>query len=330
MSKKLIAVAAAAALALTALVAAPANSAAITSVAVVHAGAAAATGDGGTTANLTVSQTNSDAALAAPTAATSRTVIFGNSTDTATRTALRATVTTASAATITVTSTLGVKIATSITDGTGAAIKVDGGSQSISGTNASASTTFVFYAWNTSTTPGAVTVDTGTSKLTFYVKGTLYAAYNLTDVTFPASLYVGQTDGKVTYKLSDPYGNPITTGTGLTLSGFGGTFTTAATYSSVTKLWSAPIATVTGDNVALNLTFNSEDLSANGFAKPVTSSFKVVAGGDLSAKVATLTTQVTSLQASVTALTADYNKLATRWNTRYDLKKAPKHKVVLK
>jgi cell division protein FtsB len=51
--------------------------------------------------------------------------------------------------------------------------------------------------------------------------------------------------------------------------------------------------------------------------------FVSINGADLQAVV-------TALQAQVASLTADYNKLATRWNKRYDLKKAPKHKVVLK
>jgi hypothetical protein len=173
----------------------------------------------------------------------------------------------------------------------------------------------VFYAWNTSTTAGAVTVDTGTSKLTFYVKGTLYESYNITDVTFPASLYKGQTDAKVTFKVSDPYGNPITTGTGLQPTGFGASFA-IATYSSTTKLWSSAVSAVTGDNVAIQLALpaTTADLSANGFAKPVLSAFKLVSAGDLSAQVTTLTAQVATLTTTVATLTTDYNALATKYN----------------
>jgi hypothetical protein len=330
MSKKLIAVAAAAALALTALVAVPANSAAITSVAVVHGATPAATGDGGTTATLLTSQTDSDAALAAATSATSRTVIFGNSTDTATRTAVRATVTTASAATVTVTSTLGVKISASTTDAAGLALSVTAGSQLLTATTSDGAPTYVFYAWNTSTTAGSVVVDTGDSKLTFYVKGLIGPeAYNLTNVTFPTSLYIGQTTATVTFKVSDMYGNAITTGTGVQPTGFGASFA-AATYSATTLLWSSAISAIVGDNVAINVAIAPTDLSANGFAAPVKSVFKLITAGDLSVQVTALTAQVTALTAQVVALTADYNRLATRFNKRYDLKKAPVKKVALK
>ncbi len=316
MSKKLIAVAAAAALALTGLVALPASGAAITSVTVSHGSAVpTATEAAQATTVLTVSQTNSDSAFAAKTAAVARDVLFGNSTDTATRTAVRATVKTASAAAITITSTLGVKISASTTDGAGTALKVDAGSQSLTGTTSSANLDFVFFAWNTSTTAGAVTVDTGTSKLTFFVKGTLYEPYNLTNVTFPASLFKGQTDGKVTFQVTDPYGNQITTGTGITPTGFGATFS-AATYSSTTKLWSAAIPTVTGDNVAIQLALaNVADLSANGFAKPVVSAFSLVAAGDLEAQVTALTTQVATLQSQLDASRLKVNSVTKkRWN----------------
>ena len=329
MSKKLIAVASAAALALTALVAVPANASAITSVTVVHGSTAAATGDGGTSAQLIVSQTDSDSALSAATAATARNVIFGNSTDTATRTAARATVLTASAASLTITSTLGVKVSASTTDAAGTALKVDAGTQTLTGTTSSANLNYVFYAWNTSTTAGAVTVDTGTSKLTFYVKGNLYESYNITDVTFPASLYIGQTDAKVTFKLTDPYGNAISAaGAAITPTGFGATFA-AATYSSTTKLWSSTLSAITQDNVAINLAISPADLSSKGFAKPVKSSFKMISAGDLSGQVTTLTAQVTSLNAQIKALSdqlaasrsvADsvtkkkYNTLARKWN----------------
>jgi hypothetical protein len=116
MSKKLIAVAAAAALALTGLVAAPASGTAITNVVINHGN--------DTNQTNTASHTNSDAAVAAMTAATSRLVQFS---DTATRTAVRFTVNTAAAApSVAVTSTLGVKLSASLVDGAGAAISITG------------------------------------------------------------------------------------------------------------------------------------------------------------------------------------------------------------
>jgi hypothetical protein len=173
---------------------------------------------------------------------------------------------------------------------------------------------YVFYAWNTSTTAGSVTVETASSRITFYVKGLVYEAYNLVDVTFPASLYTGQTDAKITFKVTDPYGNAITSGTGVTPTGFGASFA-AATYSSTTKLWSSTISAVTGDNIAMNVAITPLDLSTSGFAKPVKAAFKLVSAGDLSAQNTSLTAQVTSLTAQVTALTAQLTALTTEFNS---------------
>ena len=304
MSKKLIAIASAAALALAALVAVPANATAISSVTIDHSGSDSV---------LTVSQTDSDSAVSAETFAVDRNVIFGSVTDTSTRTAVRATVATAAAAAVTVTSTGGVKISASVTDGAGAALKVDAGAQTLSGTTSTANLNYVFYAWNTSTTAGSVTVETASSRITFYVKGLVYEAYNLVDVTFPSSLYVGQTGAKITFKVTDPYGNAITTGTGITPTGFGASFA-AATYSSTTKLWSSTISSITGDNVAMNVAITPLDLSTSGFAKPVKAAFKLVSAGDLETQNTSLTAQVASLTASVAALKADFNALATKYN----------------
>jgi len=320
MSKKLIAVAAAAALALTGLVAAPANANTITQVVLTHGGTAhASTEPAGNQTTLTSSQTSADSAVTIASDNTDRKVYFGGTTDAATRTSVRAVVTTGAASTLSISSTAGVKVAASVTDAAGAAIAVDGGSTSISGTTTSGALTYTFYAWTTSTTAGSVTIDSGSSRIVFYVKAKVGPAYNLADVVFPSSLYVGQTDAKVTWKLTDQWGNPVTTGTGITPTGFGASFG-AATYSATTKLWSSAISSITGDNVAINVAMSPTDLSANGFAKPVKSAFKLVSAGDLTVQNAALTAQVTALQAQLAALTAStvtkakYNKLVRKWN----------------
>ena len=322
MSKKIIAVAAAAALALTGLVAVPAGASAITNVVITYGGTANASAEpSGNIQTNTASHTNSDAALAVATFSTDRKVYFGTSTDAATRTAVRLVVNTAAAATVSVTSTLGVKISAATTDAAGDALSVTAGGQTLSGSTSSGLLAYTFYAWNTSTTAGAITIDTGTSRMTFYVKGVAFEAYNLSDIVFPTSLYIGQTTGKITFKMSDAYGNAVTTGTGPTPTGFGATFN-AATYSATTKLWSAAVATVTGDNVAMNLAITPQDLSATGFEKPVNSSFKLLSAGDAAAQVTTLTAQVAALTAQVAAsrpmatsvTKKKYNTLARKWN----------------
>jgi hypothetical protein len=317
MSKKLIAVAAAAALALTGLVATPANATTISSVTVAHSGSIPG-------AQLS-SHVDSDSAIQATTWASARNVVFGNATDNATRTAVRFEVLTAGATTVTVTAKDGVRIAATITSG-GNPIKVDAGSTTLTGATtagSSASLTYTFFAWNTSSAAGSVVIETPGSRNTYFVKGTVGPAYNITNVTWPASLYKGQTDGKVTFNLTDAYGNSTAaTGPALTPTGFGASWN-AATYSTVTKLWTTAIGAVTADNVAINLSlpaFDGVDYTTNGFAKRVDAAFKLVSAGDLTVQVANLTKQVTDLQAQLAALTAStvtkakYNKLVRKWN----------------
>jgi hypothetical protein len=313
MSKKLIAVASAAALALTALVAVPANAATISSVSV--------TDGASSTATVRTAHIDSDSAFTANTWASARNVVFGTaSTDQATRTAIRFEVLTAGATTVTVTANTGVKIAAA-TSVAGVALKVDAGGTTLTGATtagSAASLTYTFFAWSTSTTAGSVVIETANSKATYYVKGTLGPAYNITNVTWPASLYKGQTDGKVTFNLTDAYGNSTAAaGPALTPTGFGATGFGAATYSTVTKLWTAALPTITGDNVALNLAvpaFDGVDYTLNGFAKATSNAFKMLSAGDLATQVTALTAQVATLQASVTALTADYNSVAKKYN----------------
>ena len=318
MSKKLIAVASAAALALTALVAVPANAATISSVTVSDSASSAGT--------QRTAHVDSDSAFTANTWASARNVVFGAVSDFATRTAIRFQVLTAGATTVTVTAKDGVKIAPA-TSVAGVALKVDAGSTTLTGATTAgsdASLTYTFFAWSTSTTAGSVVIETANSKSTYFVKGTLGPAYNITNVTWPTSLYKGQTDGKVTFNLTDAYGNSTgSTGPALTPTGFGATGFTAASWNATTKLWTATLPTITGDNVALNLAlpaFDGTDYTLNGFAKATSNAFKMLSAGDLATQVTALTAQVSSLQAQLAALTAStvtkakYNKLVRKWN----------------
>ena len=327
MSKKLIAVASAAALALTALVAVPANATTISEVKIydsVNAAGAAAT-----------SHVDSDSAVKAATWASARNVVFGSSTDSATRTAVRFDVLTSDTSSVVVTASGGVKIATAVSVA-GVALKVDAGATTLTGATTAGSATsltYTFYAWSTSTTAGKVVIETPGSKNTYYLKGTEGPAYNLASVSFPTSLYTGQTDGKITYTLSDAYGNVIADGTKLTPTGFGTASFAAATYSTTTKLYTSVLGAIDEDNVALQLNLpaiDNTDYTAVGFAKRVSSAFKLISAGDLEDQVAALTAQVAALTASVTALTADYNALAAKWNKRVASKKAPKKAVATK
>jgi hypothetical protein len=326
MSKKLIAIAAAAALALTGLAAVPANASTISSVKI---------SDSLTPAPVagTASHVDSDSAVMAATWASARNVVFGLDADSygTTRTAVRFEVLTSDTSSVVVTATGGVKLATAVSVA-GVALKVDAGSTTLTGATAAGSATtltYTFYAWSTSTTAGKVVIETPGSKNTYYVMANEGPAYNLASVTFPTSLTTGQTDGKLTYTLSDAYGNLIADGTKLQPTGFGSSTNGAATYSTVTKLYSSTLGAVTDANVALSITlpaFDGTDYTTVGFPKRVSTAFKLVSAADLATQVTALTAQVAALTATVAGLTSDYNALAKKWNKNHK----KKNDVVLK
>jgi hypothetical protein len=313
MSKKLIAIAAAAALALTGLVATPASAANIDKVTITTSGA-------GTSSTDVASHADSDAAVTAATAMTSRTLDYTVS-GTATRNVVRFDVTTNAGTDLTIKSTGTVKIIDKLTDAAGAALKVDAGSQAISAKTITGALTYTFYAWTTSTTAGTVVIESPATKRTYYVKSLAGAPYNIANVTWPKTLTSGQSAGddntnNVTWNVTDVFGNAIAADHG-TISGFSSagtaTFGTQA-YSTTTKLIKNQVTGTLGSTVSLNIALTAPDYSANGWPKPVKSAFTTISAGDLATQVTTLTAQVATLTASVTALTADYNSVAKKYN----------------
>jgi hypothetical protein len=313
MSKKLIAIAAAAALALTGLVATPASAANIDKVAITTSGAGTSTTD-------VLSHADSDSAVTAATAMTSRTLDYTVS-GTTTRNVVRFDVTTNAATDLTIKSTGTVKIIDKLTDAAGAALKVDAGSQAISAKTITGALTYTFYAWTTSTTAGTVVIESPATKRTYYVKSLEGAPYNIANVTWPKTLTSGQSAGddntnNVTWNVTDVFGNAIAADHG-TISGFSSagtaTFGTQA-YSTTTKLIKNQVTGTLGSSVSLNISLTAPDYSANGWPKPVKSAFTTISAGDLATQVTSLTAQVATLSASVSALTADYNSVAKKYN----------------
>jgi hypothetical protein len=319
MSNKLIAVAAAAALALTGLVAAPANATVISGVVI----------DGGT------SRTTSSTTVIRPASAmTSRTLDYF-STSSTTRNVVRFEVTTTAASTVAVTSRGGVKVLTDLTDSAGAALNVGAGSESIGGSTIT--NTYTFFAYSTSSTAGTVTINTPNSTLTYAVAGVAGAPYNIVGATFPTTVTQGETEAlstaKVTFKLTDVFGNEISTVSSTVLRALGASASTV-TYSSVRKVWEGVVFNATGSNVSMSLELTATDLSTNGFAKPVIAAFSTVSAADLAGQVTTLTAQVAALAASLAALQIikdekvsklKYNRLARKWNAAF-----PNNKVWVK
>ena len=304
MSKKLIAVASAAALALSAFVAVPAGAAA-------GPFAVAVTGnDGGTGISSTtaygVELATTDVLRTDDTLLTLTVTTTGNTSG------------------VTVTATGGAKVITQADFDALSASGKNTKAGATSTTAAAVSGEAVFYAFTTSTTASTVTVvQTGTANSkVIYVEGTNPAPYNLTLKSAPTFVGVGQ-DTEIEYTVTDAFGNSMEDVAGditITATKVGPvTLSDPKEWDSVGKVY---YDTVTGNSPAgqasVSLVLDATKVSSLG--TPKTSIFVTFAGGDLSA-------QVTALTAQVAALTADYNALAVKWNKKA---KKKKNKVALK
>jgi hypothetical protein len=304
MSKKLIAIAAAAALALTGLVATPAS-------------AASFTVDIDASTNVT-GHASSDNAVAAGDDNNTGTLDYLSSGST-TRNVIRFVVTTAASATVTVNTDTGKLTESLLAADETTKLKNGAGTVTLSKAVTGAST-YTFYAYTNSTSvPAKVTIATPTTTRTYWIKATAGAAYNLASVVFPTSVLSGESNSNtnknvVSFSVTDQFGNAVTSGATATLSGVGASFSGAATYDSTRKKWEANVYGTSQKNVSMQLDLTATDLSDYGFAAPVKYAFASVSAGSLADQVTSLTAQVKTLQASVTALTTDYNALATKYN----------------
>jgi hypothetical protein len=311
MSKKLIAVAAAAALALTGLVAVPANS-------TVGAFTVTALGETGGTG------LNADAAYTVklPTQDVLRYSVEGGVSVSTMRIEVQTPGTTD---TVRVVTTGGVKVLTSsafsaLTTSTN---NSKAGSQDASAAADGGSAEFVLFT--TSTTAASVTVSSGSNSNVIWVKGTDAVAYNIAVKSAPATIPTS-VDTKVDFTVTDAFGNAIEATTAATISKVGN-----VTLSDATELtWDTDrktlYATMTGSaagNASVSVELNPAATKIDAFGTPKTVFFTVAVGG-------TQAELITALTAQVTALTADYNKLAARWNKRVADKKAPKKAVATK
>jgi hypothetical protein len=313
MSKKLIAIAAAAALALTGLVATPASSVVGAFSTVVSATS------GGTGLNADAAYT-----VKIPT----QDVLRFNETVGATTSVFRIVSTTPGTTdTVRVVSTGGVK---AITKTAFDAMTADtntskAGSQDVSQLSVDGNATF--YVYSTSTTAGTLTISSGANSQVVYVKGITPAAYNVVVKAAPATVATSA-DTVIDFAVTDAFGNAIVADQTVVITKVG-----PINLSTATKLtWdvdrSTLYLTVSG-SAAGNASVNVELGAANGataitaFGTPKTSFFTVAVGG-------TQTELIAALTAQIAALTSDYNALATRWNKKVDSKRRVFNKVPLK
>ena len=321
MSKKLIAVAAAAALALTGLVGvAPASAnmtIAVTGNAATPTGQTASDGIAATTA-FSVNVPSADVIR------TNQMTPSGNTSSTA----LRLVVTKATAdSSVTVSVTGGVRVFTAA----GFADSPTVAKSLTTITDTSNSATVDIYVITTSTAAGTVVVSNAGNSRTIFVKGLSVQPYKLV-LTGPTSAALGG-EFTISGKVQDAFGNDLTTAmdpastSDFTVTTVGATAVAAKTiYTTATRTYSWVFtAPTTASGTAVNIAVVAAKASGTitAFGAPVNSQF-------FSVNAVNLAAQVTALEAQVAALKADYNKLVERWNKRVDSRKAPKKKVALK
>ena len=178
----------------------------------------------------------------------------------------------------------------------------------------------VLYVTNTSTTTGTVTATITNSGIvstnTYSVKGTAGLKYNIVNVTgVPATLAKNAT-AAITFEITDSLGNKVESVTGLSATNL-----STPTWSASDKVYKATLTSPSSSAFLLSIDLGATDIT--GFADAADVYTGVVNNTGVAA-------QITALTAQVTALTADYNALAKKWNKRVASKTAPKKKVVLK
>jgi hypothetical protein len=224
---------------------------------------------------------------------------------------------------ITVSTTSGIKLLDAPGDSTNKYTAASGTSSWTSTTDATGKA--VFYAFPTTTTKGIITVTLDGDVTQIYVTGIAGPAYDITSVTLP-SLEVKE-EGVTLATITDAFGNAVVSGaTTVTAVGTGaGQADTNIAYSDTSKRWEGTItagetAGQLAVQVELTVTENAATKAAFGAAnKSYFGIINVAAAGDVKA-----------LRAEIATLKADYNKLAARWNKRVADKKAPKKKVATK
>jgi len=330
MSKKLIAIAAAAALGLSALVAAPAQASTLTFA-------------------VKNNTTEISAANTAKTAVTHAAPEFNQLTWSDTATTLRPTNTTvritvggAVGQSAVVSSAGGVLVLDDINDASGNPLKVGAGSTSLSASFTTGVTSYVFYAYSTSTTPGTVSISSAGNTTVFHIGSRAGTAYNITSTEYPTSVIAdGATKHNVYVKISDVFGNAInndnkgdltavtvadasriaftqTTGR-MSLSAIGVTNAAAVntwTWDATKTAWkSGDLTTSTSGSVAFRVDLLTVDHKV-GLAAPKNVAFSTLTSGSLEEQVAALTTQVAALQVIVDRKVSKkrYNTLARKWN----------------
>ena len=205
----------------------------------------------------------------------------------------------------------------SVLDATDAPVTAAAGAATFSG-NSGSGTTVTFYAFTTKVATGSVVVSTGGSSSTYYLKGTAGPAYNLT-ASVPTVAGLG-VDVDFTANVTDVFGNAVTNAS-ISTSVLRGTVKTALTYDATDKRYEGVITTPTvAGPVAGISTIAATDVT--GLAKAVKEASFSITAADLATQVATLSAQLATAQAALAKATKKHNNLVKRFNKITKGKKA--------
>jgi hypothetical protein len=319
MSKKLIAVAAAAALALTGLVGiAPATAAMVTSGTTLP----------GAEDSLLVTSTVTRGGTG--TLADPYTVAVPSSGLATAATTLEFVISTTAARAMTVKATSGIRLLAAVAADTAVVLT---GADSLTVT-ADSNGDAEFYAYPTSTTAGVVTITNDGDITQIYVEGTVGPAYDIGAVTLPA--LEPEEEGVIVAVVTDAFGNVVDSDDNQSLTvtrvGTGSPSSTDVQYSDTTERWEGTItAGATAGQLAVSLViagFTATDEQEAAFGAPNNTFFGIinVAAAKTAAaweadikvlndRIAVLTTQLAASRPIATSVTKKrYNTLARKWN----------------
>ena len=318
MSKKLIAVASAAALALSVLVGVAPASANTFSVEVQKT-----SGDNWAQSMATtrITPTGVSAAAALNVNVPSANVIRSTTVATTTTAAEFHVTTTTARGEITITATGGVRL---LTETQLAAAGTTSATGTTTLTDFSSNSKYLFYAYNTSTTAGTVVISNAGNSRTIFLAGESEWAYTMR-LTAPAAVALGG-NIDISGTIVDAFGNNLTTpleAQAFSFAQVGAGAPTFRPFTAATNTYtfrSVAPATAIPAAVQISLAAGYAPTAVTALGTPVSSQFFTVAATDLTASVTALNAQVAALQAQLAALTAStvtkakYNKLVRKWN----------------
>jgi hypothetical protein len=194
-------------------------------------------------------------------------------------------------------------------------VTASSGAGTISG-NSGSGTTVTFYAFTTKAETGSVVVSTGGSSTTYYVKGLVGPAYNIS-VVAPKVVNLSGT-ATVVAVVTDVFGNAITDASisNTAIRGSLGSFS----YNSADKVYKA---TFTAPATAGDAIVESKvtATAVTGLSKPQDSVVYTISVGNLSDQVTLLTAQLVAAEKALAKAKKKHNKLARKWNKAFPASK---------